>query len=286
MSKNAHHPHHKQEPQKAATIQARKLGRRPRIFNPAVPHLSALMSVRRNLDAPPPAVNYQQKMPGNLGQMLNDKLGCCTCAAVYHGIQLWTANAGKKMVTATDQQVETIYEKFCGYNPKDPNTDQGGIEQNVLDDWLNQGVPLNDNDGPINKLMGWVEVDQRIHDDVKRTINECGFAYIGFNVPENIMEAQVVPTEWQVDRSAQIVGGHAIILGGYDSEGLNLISWGGKYRMSWEFFDTYTDEVYGLIDEEWVCNTGKTLLGMDLKELTSYMSALRHQWQRRVAQAA
>jgi hypothetical protein len=73
------------------------------------------------------------------GMMLNDRLGCCTISAVGHAVQTWTANALGRELTVPDSSILEYYEKWDGYNPADPATDQGGVEIDVLNDWRQQG---------------------------------------------------------------------------------------------------------------------------------------------------
>ncbi|MGH7838822.1 MAG: hypothetical protein ACREQC_13510 [Candidatus Binataceae bacterium] len=122
----------------------RKLGRMPRSFDPRVPHMSAL-AAGKTLPPPPPAVDYVGKMPANFGMMLNDQLGDCTCAAVYHAMQVWSFNAKGAEATQPDSDVLKLYEEACGYKPNNPNTDRGGNEQTVLKFLLQKGAPLGPN---------------------------------------------------------------------------------------------------------------------------------------------
>ena len=80
-----------------------KLGRLPRARNPAVPHLSALLAGRRSALAPaPPSCDYTTALPADLGMMGNNALGDCTCAALGHALQVWTANANPPIDTEPD----------------------------------------------------------------------------------------------------------------------------------------------------------------------------------------
>ena len=72
-----------------------KFGRLHRTYDPRIPHLSALLAGQVP-PPPPPSIDWTKGMPANLGMMLNDTLGDCTCAAVYHAIQVWTYNSNKK----------------------------------------------------------------------------------------------------------------------------------------------------------------------------------------------
>ena len=63
----------------------------------------------------------------------------------------------------------------------------GGNEQHVLKYLLTRGAPMGPNGRTVHKIDAFVEVDPRHIDDVKRAINNCGVAYIGFNVPQYIV---------------------------------------------------------------------------------------------------
>ncbi len=211
--------------------------------------------------------------------MLNDQLGDCTCAAIYHALQVWTANANPPIDTEPDANVEVTYCQACGYNPGDPSTDNGGVEQNVLSYWLNTGVPVFPSVGSTgtasNRLLAFLEVDQRNLEDVKWTINDCGVAYLGINVPAYLMNN--VPQIWDVDPSEDnsIVGGHAIVAVGYNAIGPKIISWGTVYQMTWAFFSQFTDEVYALADQDWISVKGTTPGGLTVAQLEMQMQALK-----------
>ncbi len=216
-------------------------------------------------------------MPANLGMMLNDTLGDCTCAAVYHAIQVWTANTGT-MVTQPDGDVQLLYEKACGYKPSQGGEGPGGNEQLVLKYLLNKGAPTGPTGATPDKISAYVEVDPRNTDDVKRTILYCGVAYIGFNVPANIMPSDgPPPAVWTVDpTNTKSLGGHAVVLVGYDDTTAKLISWGQYYNMTWDFFAKYVDECYAIADHNWFTATsGMNPLGISLATLESQMQALK-----------
>jgi len=257
------------------TTITRKLGRTPRTFDPRVPHLSALLAGK----APPPppaAIDYTQGMGGSFGMMLNDTLGDCTCAAFYHARQVWTFHRGAED-TEPDSDVEALYVQACHYNPKVSGEGPGGNEQHVLTFLHKTGAPIGPSGQGRDKIGAFVEVDPRNTDDVKRTIAQLGLVYIGLNVPENILPADgsAPPAVWDVaPGSPKIVGGHAVVLPGYDAAGATLISWGTKYTMTWNFFATYVDEVYGITDAAWTQPAGQSFAGMSADELSQQMRYL------------
>ena len=255
-----------------------KLGRAPRSYDPRVPHMSALMA-GKNLTPPPAEVDNTKGMPADLGMLLNDNLGDSTCAAVYHAIQVWTFNAtkGAMMDTEPDSDVELLYEFACGYNPKIPGEGPGGTVQQVLKYLLKNGFPTGTDGKTTLRIAGFIEIDPRNIDDVKRAIWNCGCAYIGFQVPASIMPpGQEPPKVWTVDPdNTQIVGGHAVVLAGYSAQGARVISWGSYYTMTWDFFAKYVDEVYAIAEQDWIEATGKTPGGLTVQQIEDQMQALR-----------
>lgn len=244
-----------------------KLGRKARRYDPRIPHLSSLLAGVKLPPVPDP-LDYGKDMPASLGEMLNDALGDCTCAGWGHQVQVWTFNASGQMLTLSDADIEALYETM-GYNPSDPSTDQGCVEQDVLTHLQLAGLKG-------NQLAAFFEVDVRNHDDIKRTIDWCGGCYIGFDVPAFLMDLTAPGSVWDVggkNADTSIEGGHCVLVTGFDDDGVDLISWGAKYRMTWEFWDKYVDEAYGLVDSYWVEQTGKTPAGMTLGELKQQMSA-------------
>jgi hypothetical protein len=129
-----------------------------------------------------------------------------------------------------------------------------------------------------DKLLAFVEVDPANHEDIKRVIADCALTYIGFDVPAYIVsDPNGPPLVWDLETSgnSEIVGGHAVICAGYDDQGLDVVSWGIRYRMTWNFWTTFVDESYALVSPDWIEKTGKTPLGMTVAELEAAMQAIR-----------
>jgi hypothetical protein len=140
---------------------AMHLGKRPKRHDPRTLKLARYMT--GTLPPAPSQVDYAHGI-ADWGMMLNDKLGCCTIAAVGHAVQTWTANAGKEL-TVPDSTILACYEKWDGYNPADPMTDQGGVELNVLNDWRQEAfnghsldayvsIDLHDSRETANRVIG------------------------------------------------------------------------------------------------------------------------------------
>lgn len=254
-----------------------KLGRLARTHDPRVPKLKDMLN-GAPLPPPPPEVDYTNNMPKNLGAMENDTLGDCTCAAFYHALQVWSFNADHKIDTEPDQDVVKLYELACGYKPREGGEGPGGNEQHVLTYILKNGAPYGPDGKQRHKLAAFVEVDVTDVSHVKSAIDDCGVAYIGFNVPQYMMPPDRPPLSvWDVDPKGDntIIGGHAVVLAGYDAKGARVISWGSYYTMTWAFFEKFVDETYALADPEWFAATGKNPMGLTLQQLESAMQSLK-----------
>jgi hypothetical protein len=227
----------------------------------------------------PAALSWLHGMPANLGMMLNGptpgdpaalQLGCCTVAGLAHARQVWSFNATGQMITLPDASVLDLYEQGCGYVLNDASTDQGGNEQALLTFCQQTGIPTPA--GP-DKLIGFVELDVRNRDDIKRAIAEGGVVYLGINIPEAWCSAPI-GSIWD-ETSSPAEGGHCIIGAAYDTQYVYVVSWGIVWTLTWAGFTQVCDEAYLLADRAWIEATGKTPFGMALPDLQAAMAALK-----------
>ena len=243
-----------------------KLGKQTAHHDSRVPLLSKYTA---SLPAPPPATNYDAKVT-NLGMMLNDKLGDCTCAAVGHCIQQWTAEAQKTEVVIPDADILKLYEIVGHYDPNNPKSDRGAVELNVLTYWL--ANPLDN-----NQLSAFCSIEPQNLEEIKDAVYIFGSCYIGLQMPLSAQKQAVwtVPPGGATGQGAPgSWGGHAVPIVAYDARGLTCITWGQLIRMTWQFWNAYCDEAYGLLSPDWV-SAGKTPAGFDTQQLQADMADLK-----------
>jgi hypothetical protein len=245
-----------------------KYGRLPRTWHPHVLHLSHLRQRARIYGArtAAPPVDYSLGMPAALGAMLNDRLGDCTIAGLYHRRQVVSFNTAQTMNTQPDSVVEKAYEIIDGYRPG--VNDPGGVEQDVLAYCCQNGIPLAD--GSVDKLLTFVEIDAANAVDVDWAINDCLGVYTGFDVPAYLPESP--GSTWDADPGGDniIVGGHCVYVVGHLQNGNRRpISWGSyDYQITPAFWLQRFDEVYALIGSDLLAaKTGQTILGMTIPQL-------------------
>lgn len=242
----------------------RRYGKLPARSDAAVPWLDRHLSTA--IPAPAVSLHWTTRLVIAWGMMLNDRIGDCTCAAVGHAIQLMTGLLGR-LVTLADAVILKLYCVLSGYDPCTGTNDNGCVEADVLAYWLKHGV------GGHN-IVAYGRVDQTNATVVKQVISLFGFAYIGTQVPAAWEQA---PAVWDVPHDpagSKIVGGHAVILVGYDEDGYDLISWGQLFRMTNAAFAKYVDEVWGVVSSDWVKAHGTAPSGIDLQAAIADMQAL------------
>lgn len=248
-----------------------KLGKLPPRHDPRTLKLAAYTAA---LPPPPSSCDLTGKLT-SLGMMLNDTLGDCTCAAMGHMIQAWTAEAGGQVILP-DAAILSAYETFCGYDPANPAPDQGGVELNVLNGWRQTGVAG-------HKIIAYAALQKHSTGILSRaswkhgvmnSVYYFGGTYVGVALPETAQDQ----TAWDlVSKHGKGApgswGGHAIPIVAYDADGVTVITWGALLKASWDFLDEYMDEAYAALAPE-IVGTGKSPEGFDITQLETDLNSV------------
>jgi hypothetical protein len=200
--------------------------------------------------------------PNTYGQGVpSEGLGDCTIAGVAHAIQVWTLAKGKE-VTIPDSTVLQYYERWDGYKPSDPNSDQGGEELQVLKDWRKAGFSG-------HKLQAFADPDPQDELHVRQAIALFGGLYIGLALPISAQTQDVWDVASEPDGKLGSWGGHCVFVPDYDANGLTCITWGQLKKMTWAFWGTYCDEAHALLAPDWQPPAGFDMASLqaDLKQV-------------------
>jgi hypothetical protein len=68
-------------------------------------------------------------------------------------------------------------------------------------------------------------------------------------------------------------GGHAVPVVAYDARGLTVITWGAMLRMTWQFWETYCDEAYAILSQDWL-EKNEAPSGFDMATLQADLERL------------
>jgi hypothetical protein len=226
------------------TSPAVRLGKRPARFDPRTLRMAKYLP-DLHLAPSPPAVDFLSGMT-DWGMMENDQVGDCTIAGCGHAVQVWYAATGTEF-TLFDSVILDAYERWCGYVPDDPATDQGGVELDVLNCWRQEGLGG-------ESIVAYVDPDLGNVEHIRKSIELFGLVYIGLQLPLTAQRQavwEVVPDAGERG-SPGSWGGHCVVCPAYDEDGLTCITWGKRQKMTWNFWKTYCDEAHTILSEVWL----------------------------------
>ena len=198
------------------------------------PRLKLSNYLRAPLPPAPPTVDYSPKgQPALANVYLNDQLGDCVIAGAYHVVATETGNADD-LFTATNDQLIKDYSAIGGYDPADPNSDQGCDEPTALNYWLQNGFANG------TRPLGWISVDATNADELRSALYLFENLYFGVELPD----AWVNPMPngkftWDVAGPPVPDNGHCVIGVGYTGAGVTIDTWGLLGTVTWEALSTY-----------------------------------------------
>jgi hypothetical protein len=234
------------------------LGKLPPVHRPGAIQLAAYLPEKR-IPLPDTLDNYS--CVRDFGMMMNDQLGDCTCAAVGHAIQAWTARNNREIVIP-DAEIVALYSAVGGYVPGDESTDNGAVEADVLDYWMHTGIAG-------HKLDSYAVIETRSRYQMQLAMYLFGDAYTGIDLPLSAQDQDIWSVVHGPDAEPGSWGGHAVPVLGYDQNTLTCITWGKPLKMTWAFWLRYGDEAYAPLSADWIDQVSKMapngLLWDDLK---------------------
>lgn len=197
------------------------------------------------------------------GMLENDRLGCCAEAAALHLEMQWAAEA-KKKISVTDQTVVDVYSAVTGYNPDDPDSDQGTDVHDLFAYWKGNSL-IGDDGSPIVAYAGLTPADPA---ELAVALSQFTTVFLGIVVPDFAQDQFAAGGPWQPEPGRhQIVGGHAIPAVGASSADLfDIVTWGQKISMTSTFYQAYnTVAVVALTHDMFNGNTD--IEGIDFAKL-------------------
>jgi len=170
----------------------------------------------------------------------NDQYGDCTFAGIVHARMATASTLSLKETFPTTQQVVQAYLKYTN------GQDSGAVEADLLKYW--QSNPLFG-----SKIAAYAPTDRADFQELKSVIASYGLAYIGIELPTPAESQFAAHKPWtlthtQADRN--ILGGHCIILVGYDKDYAYGITWGAVQPIAWSWLQAYMDESWAIITPE------------------------------------
>lgn len=198
----------------------------------------------------------------------NDKYGDCVWACIGHEIQAESTYGQGSTQTVSLNDVLKGYSDVTGFDPNDPNTDNGTVIQDALNYWRKTGVGG-------HQILAFAEVDVHNMDEVKAALSTFGSLHLGINFPSSAMDQFNRGERWDYVPGARNDGGHAIH-GGLYGGGVDwkIVTWGQIQEMTQSFWDHYVEEAWVVITPEWLSAQGTSPTGLDLHALGDELAKL------------
>jgi hypothetical protein len=240
-----------------------KLGRKPAVTDPRIPHLSKHMRMVQ----PKPAVDWSGPVK-DWGMLGNDIAGDCTCAAVLHQMLVWEANNDSSWAPTTAEALD-LYSAITGY----PAQDEGAVEADVLRYWATNGVQ----GGNGLDTIAYAALNPRNLDELRLTVENFGGVYLGLALPLTAQTQSVFDVTsagLAGDGAPGSWGGHAVIAVAYDVDSWQLVTWGKLMKATNAWMLAYLEEAWAVVSSDWLAKSGISPSGLDMAALMADMQSI------------
>jgi hypothetical protein len=238
-----------------------KLGKHPPVHDRRTLKLKSYSG--RDRASPPAHIDWGAAV-NRWPSMLNESFGDCTVAAAGHMIQCWSANAGPREMIVPDAVIEGFYRSLTGSEAG--WEDKGVSLLRTLKLWRSRGLHR-------QKLDAFLAVTPNDPKEAMHAISTFGGCYIGLALPDFAAHGNKIRTPWKIPPGRRappqnVNNGHCVVAVGYDDEALTVVTWGHIKRMSWQFYQAYSDEAFALLSPLWIVRTyGKAPPGFNMDQL-------------------
>jgi hypothetical protein len=203
-----------------------------------------------------------------------DGCGDCTCAAIGHMIQAWTAYASSE-VTVSPEAVIGLYSAVTGYDPQSGENDNGADPQSVLE-YLRQ-TGITDSAGHTHKVAGYAAFGNPANELLLgQVLDVFGSVYVAVNLAQAQEDQFSAGQPWAYEAGSPSLGGHMICLQrrATGTDILRYVTWGELQPANKAFQAHQAVDAYAVVTEDWIAANGTTVEGMDLEQLLSDMDAV------------
>lgn len=246
-----------------------KLGKLPARNDSIQFKLGAYLNVAA-LPTPPSQFGHKDLVLDWQGMLGNDQYGDCVFAGAAHETILWGREA-QTSVLFNANSVLGDYSAVTGFNPNDPNTDQGTDMQVAASYRRKTGIM--DANGKRHSVAAYLGITHTAPLELKQSIYLFSNVGIGIRFPKSAMTQFNAGKNWTVVRNSPIEGGHYVPAIGYNSQYVYVVTWGKVQKMTWGFYKKYCDEAVAYLSNEMLTN-GKSLEGFNTAELQANLNQL------------
>lgn len=187
----------------------------------------------------------------------NDAWGDCVIGGRCNHLLRLERVEQRRTIALFDEDAVAEYKKLTGsQSPEDAN-DVGLVVIDAMRDWRGNGMATDGRKGVRSArnytIAAYGELEPQDHQQMKLAIYALHGIHMGLWLP---VAAQGMTnngvwdyngeagSEWQPGSW----GGHLVYAKAYDSDGIEVITWGQKVKATWNFIDKYCDEAWAVVD--------------------------------------
>lgn len=254
-----------------------RLGRKPAKTDARTLRMARYFN--ENLPAPPNEAGWQAAVPASAWSIDgNDAYGDCVVAAAAHQIEGWTYTTHPQdPIDISSAQVVEDYLALTG------GQDTGLVILDFLNAWRQRGLVTGLGAHPTDQIHAYASVSPQNGLEVRQAVELFGGCFVGLdlpdfavNTPDDLAVPWVVPPGGAVGPSAapNPNNGHAVVILGYDPNGLYVLTWGQVKVMGWDFLSAYATEAYALLSADWLDPSNITPGGLDMAQLEADLAQI------------
>ncbi len=210
------------------------------------------------------------------GMLGNDNWGDCVFAGGAHETMLYARlGAGRRNVTFSPACVLADYGAVTGFDPADPNSDNGTEVRQALS--YRRKTGLADAAGSRHRIGAYVSIPPKDWEKLMQAVYVFGAVGIGFEFPASAMDQFNADQHWDVVPGSPIEGGHYVpVVGSMTStKRATCLTWGRRQEFTRAFYERYNDEAWAILSPEILSISGLGLHGFNVAQLTADLAALR-----------
>jgi hypothetical protein len=215
--------------------------------------------------------HYNMIDPSTWGMLGNDTVGDCVVAGGAHETIMWTKE-GSIQTAFTPANVLSDYSAITGYNPNNPNSDQGTEPR--VSYLYRQKTGLIDAKGNRHQIGAFVALDYTNLQEVLEAMYLFSAVGVGLNFPDSAMRQFEQGQVWDVVQGSHVEGGHYVPVFGFDGTYLYCVTWGQVQKMTVKFFQTYCEEAWAILSQEMLNGKGLSPEGFNLAQLQADLTAV------------
>lgn len=215
----------------------------------------------------------------------NNAWGDCVIAGRCNHLLRLERIEQRRTIALYDDDAVNEYKRMTGAEQPEDANDTGLVVLDAMREWKNTGMPTDGRKGIRAArnftIAAYGELEPQDHQQLKMGVYAMHGIHMGFWLP---VAAQRMTGNGVWDYNGEAGGewqpgswgGHLVYSKAYDKDGVEILTWGQKVKVTWNFIDKYCDEAWAVVDSFDTWRTKQIIdvaaLIKKLTEITSHVN--------------